>query len=309
MHQKLLLMLSNLQFRRLQALILQLLLLFVAALPVQARDNSGYQQQNVFANGIEIKVHIYQPENCDKPSLLFVFHGLKRNAKSYLEKAVKIANKACLKVFAPLFDKPRFPNWRYHRAGVVYKGMVQPNIQWTAPVLEALLEYGRNSVKHAPRLYLFGHSAGAQFLSRIAAYSSLQDIDRIVIANPSVHVVPDLDEPAPYGFGGVFTNDSLAQTQIRNYLATAITIYLGQQDTGDKYLVQNKAANRQGKNRLQRGRNIFHRARAMALKNGWSFNWTLVEVPDVGHSSRKMLAAAEMSSALGLDKKISQQAP
>ena len=264
-----------------------------------ARD-TGTGLLRLQANGLEIKVYTYRPPTCTKPSLLFVFHGLKRNAESYRNKAMDIASRACFMVFAPTFDKDRFPNWRYQRAGVVRKGHVQPRSQWTAPVLRALLDLARNQVNNPDaKLYLFGHSAGAQFLSRISAYSPLSGVDRVVIANPSVHVAPLLSEDAPYGFGGVSSAEQV-EADLMAYLASPITIYLGQEDTGEKYLVKSAAAMRQGKNRFERGRRIFSMAQELARLRGWPFEWQLVEVPGVGHSSGKMLRAPELYLALGL---------
>ena len=267
--------------------------------PGVARD-TGLGQLRVMANGIEIKVYTYRPPTCTKPSALFVFHGLKRKAKSVRRKAMDIAVKECLMVFAPLFDKDRFPNWRYHRAGVVRKGRVQPREQWTAPVLRELLGLARQYLENPDaKFYLFGHSAGGQFLSRMAAYTPLPGVDRIVIANPSVYVAPLLNERAPYGYKDVFSPQE-ARTRLQAYLALPITIYLGQEDKGEKNLVKNKAAFRQGKNRLERGRAIFQMAKELARESGWRFNWALVEAPGVGHSSGEMLRAPAFYKALGL---------
>jgi pimeloyl-ACP methyl ester carboxylesterase len=285
--------------------LLLLLLALAASTTVNAAaSDEGFDQLKFSAAGVEIKVFIYRPPDCANPSLLFVFHGLNRKAESVRKKAVKIAQNACLMVFAPLFDKDRFPNWRYHRAGVVRKGEVQPVSRWTAPIFHDLLDLARKLTRKETgsrnvKLYLFGHSAGAQFLSRIAAYSPPLNVDRIIIANPSVYVAPLLSVSAPYGFAGVFPSVQ-AQHKLKAYLSLPITIYLGQQDTGDKNLVKNKSAMQQGLNRLDRGRKIFRLARDIARQHGWPFKWQLVEVAGVGHSSRGMLGAPEFYRALEL---------
>ena len=279
--------------------VLVLLLWLGIAATTVARD-SGIGQLRLVADGIEFKIFTYRPPLCAKPSALVAFHGLHRKAESVRNKAMDIATRACLMVFAPLFDQDRFPNWRYHRAGVVRDGRVQPVQQWTGPVLHALLDLTREAIGNPDaKLYLFGHSAGGQFLSRIAAYTPLARVERIVIANPSVYVAPLLDEPAPYGFDGLFSAEE-ADDRLRAYLASPITIYLGQEDTGDKLLVKNRAAARQGKNRLERGRAVFRMAKNLAEERGWRFRWNLVEAPGVGHSSGGMLRAAALYQALGL---------
>ena len=286
------------------------LLFYVAVADARAPE---YDSQSWDAAGTDIKVFTYRPSNCQRHDILFVFHGLNRKAEGVRDKAAKVARKACLMVFSPLFDKDRFPTWRYHRAGVVRKGRIQPRARWTEPIFRALLQQARGIVdRDDTRLYLFGHSAGGhlvgmmcatnwrQFLSRISAYSSPFDADRILVANPSVHVVPSVEEKAPYGFGGLFSSKE-AKSRIEHYLALPITVYLGDEDTRSKNLVTNESANRQGANRLERGRNIFSRAKRLAEERNWQFNWRLVEARSVGHSSRGMLQAPEFITALGLD--------
>jgi hypothetical protein len=113
-----------------------------------------------------------------------------------------------------------------------------------------------------------------------------------------LYVAPDLTEDAPNGFGG-----RLAVENLRIYLSLPTTIYVGDQDTKKKYLVTSEAAERQGKNRLKRARNIFSAARNIAKRNGWHFKWRYLEAKNVGHSSRKMLGARVALTALGLSQK------
>jgi len=269
-------------------------------LTAHAKDDDKDSSQ-VKINDIKIEVFTYRPVNCKNPSIFFVFHGIERTAKKYRNRAIEIADKACLMVFAPKFDKKRFPNWRYQRGGVVHKDKVKKRSEWTASFVQELIDWAKREVKSKnPKVYLFGHSAGAQFLSRIAAYTPSLAVERIVIANPSTYVFPTLDESAPYGFGGLFSEFEAYKT-IKAYLASPISIYLGQEDTDKKNLHNNKAAKRQGKNRLERGRNIFQQAKAFATKKAWTFNWKLVEVPNIGHSSKEMLRADQLYQALGLE--------
>ncbi len=277
-----------------------LCLSIILTITVQAKDN-GRDLLLFTVNGIEIKVFTYRPPDCENPEIFLVFHGIKRTARKYRNRAIDVAKEACLMVFAPKFDKARFPSWRYERAGVTRKGKLQDRTQWTAPILRELIKFARREVKSKDaEVYLFGHSAGAQFLSRIAAYTPLSDVDRIIIANPSAHVAPVLNEAAPYGFGNVFS-EFKAYSTMKAYLASPISIYLGQQDTGNENLVNSKAAKRQGKNRLERGQNVFYQASEIARKKNWEFNWILVEVPKVGHSSGKMLRAPELFTAFDMD--------
>lgn len=263
--------------------------------------DSGKEEIKVRVQGVNIAVFTYRPYGCEVHSIVFAFHGLGRKAGNIRDNAIPLADRACLLLVAPLFDKERFPNWRYHRAGVVRQGRVQPRGRWTRPIVDDLISWGREWAGDAALPYiLFGHSAGAQFLSRLAAYSPLTNARRIVIANASVHVVPALDEEAPYGFGGFIDGDE-GEASLKAYLALPITIYLGDQDTGAKNLVKRPAANRQGTNRLERGLHVFRVAWALAKVKNWPLSWRLVTAAGVGHSSKDMLSAATAENALGLE--------
>ncbi len=280
-----------LHFSRLAAIALLLL----AGL-VQACD--GGEDRLVLRGGGEpILVYVYRPADCAPRGVLFVFHGVKRNARAYRDKGKRFARRNCLVVYAPLFDKQRFPNWRYQRGGVIHEGRPLPRSRWTSRVVADLVARARERV--GGEVWLFGHSAGAQFLSRVAAYDPPPGIARFVIANPSTHVEANAEVDAPYGFARLFP-ELEARRRLRDYLTLPLTIYLGGEDTGSRHLVTRPAAMRQGRNRLQRGRQVFRAARALARRKGWDFNWRLVEAPGIGHAARKMLNAPSAERAFGL---------
>ena len=180
------------------------------------------------------------------------------------------------------------------------RGRVQPHAQWTVSLIEDLTSWARReeSWPDAP-LYLFGHSAGGQFLSRVAAYAPPQGVKRFIIANPSTYVWPSLDEDAPYGLGGLFPPEE-AEKRLRQYLEQPVTLFLGTKDTGSRNLTMTGAAKRQGKHRLARGENVFAAARALARSKGWTFNWRIVHAPGVGHSATHILNAPQAAKAFVL---------
>ena len=250
-------------------------------------------------DGVVLDVFTYRPLECAKPSVLLVFHGNGRGASSYRDSARSIADRACFVVYSPLMDKKRFPNWSYHRGGVVHKGTLREREDWTVTMVQDLIDWIKLREGDESEIYLFGHSAGAQFLSRVAAYGELEGVERIVLANPSTYVLPNNGEAAPYGFGGL-PEDISGPAAIQAYLAAPVTVYLGLEDKGEKDLTRNDQADKQGSNRLERGRNVYQLARDTAAQFGWPFGWSMVEVPGVGHTARGMLRAREFTQALGL---------
>lgn len=270
----------------------------VAPADLRARDAVSGQETEVVAevDGVALDVGIYDPAGCAQPSVLILFHGNSRSAGSYLDAAHGLADRACLTVYAPLFDRQRFPSASYHRGGLIRDGKLLPRDDWTVDLAADLTDWARAREGDAnAATFMFGHSAGGQFLSRIVAYDPPPNVERYVIANPSTYVLPSLTEPVPYGFGGL----PEAEAALKAYLAAPITIYLGDEDTGDEDLAQTPEAKRQGTNRLDRGTRTFEAGRRMAEAHGWPFNWHLVYADHVGHSARGMLNAEEIGRALG----------
>ena len=264
---------------------------------IAAPASSGPGQMIVDAGGVRLTVFTYRPGGCRVRGTLIVFHGLNRNADAYRDDVRPLADRLCLFVAAPLFDERRFPTWRYQRGGVVNRSAVQPERSWTVGLVKPLVRAVQDQAGTAGLpFYLIGHSAGAQFLGRVAAYTQ-SEAARILIANPSTYVLPSTAEEAPYGFGRLKGADAL----LRAYLARPITLLLGDEDTGSKNLAENDAAMQQGGTRLERGRRTFAAAQATARAHAWAFGWHLVEVPGVGHNARSMLGGDKAVAALAGD--------
>ena len=180
------------------ALFFLALLYAIAIAPEAIGRPLGSDREAADIRGVKMTIHTYRPEGCIEPALLFVFHGNSRTALNYLEYARPLADRACFLVFAPLFDEERFPNWSYHRGGIVNDDGPAPREDWTVEMVAEMVSWARRREGRldAP-YYLFGHSAGGQFLSRVAAFAPPSDAMRVVIANPSSYVMPSLAEPAP----------------------------------------------------------------------------------------------------------------
>jgi len=262
------------------------------AKPIQ----SGNHAYTVSFPGTSLQVFTYKP-NCPIQSILFIFHGNARNAKTYRHLAEPISQKLCALVVTPKFDKKDFPGWRYQRGGIVHHNELQKPTDWTAQMVLQLIDWVNQQEGRALPYALIGHSAGSQFLSRIAAYTPTH-ATRIVIANPSTYVLANIDTKAPYGLGGIYPSRKIAVKELKRYLATPLTIFIGEEDVTTKALNQSKKAERQGSKRYDRGLNVYEAAQELAKSHHWIFNWRLVTVPGVGHSAKAMFASPLAIDAL-----------
>jgi len=256
--------------------------------------------QFVCANGSEpITVFTFRPAKYIDGPLLIVCHGVGRNAEDYRNYAITLAERFGVLLVAPLFDKDRFPSLRYQRGGLLDQtGKMQRSDDWTYAVIPKIVAQVR-SLEAKPKLpyYLIGHSAGGQFLVRLAAFLP-GDAVQIVAANPGSHLFPDRVQKFGYGFGGLpveLSNDAV----LRRYLAAQLTIYLGTGDITPEHSFDDSAEGmKQGSNRLARGRACFAAAQKLAAERGWAFNWRKVETPGIGHEAALMFAAKEAGDAL-----------
>ena len=249
--------------------------------------------------GEAITVFTYKPAAYRDGPLLVVCHGVARNAEDYRNYAIAMAERFGALVIVPLLDKERFPLLRYQRGGLVdAAGQVQPVERWTYALMPKLVALVRSREgKPALPYYLIGHSAGGQFLARLAAFLPGEAV-RIVAANPGSHLFPNREQEFGYGFGGLpaeLSDDDV----LRRYLAAPLTLYLGTGDvTPEHSFDQSPAGMKQGPNRLVRGRTCFAEAERLARARGWPFNWRKVETPGIAHDGARMFAAPEVAEAL-----------
>jgi pimeloyl-ACP methyl ester carboxylesterase len=158
-------------------------------------------------------------------------------------------------------------------------------------LIEALRE--KEGLRGMP-YFLIGHSAGAQFLSRFAAFVP-NEASRIVLANPGSYVVPVWERRYPYGLGGLTIVD---EADRRRYLSSPIVILLASRDVDRGGLDTSPGAERQGSTRYERGLVVFHLSQASAAVDRLIFRWSLVEVPGLGHGSGKLYSRPETAMAL-----------
>jgi hypothetical protein len=255
----------------------------------------GNSQQLMSLPGAQLPVFTYRPVSCNPTLILFVFHGIGRDAGPYRDHARPIADRLCAIIVAPEFDRAHFPRNAYQYGGIVHHGKSVAIGSRTIDLVPPLVLWARQAAGQAQLPYaLLGHSAGAQFIDRVAAYSQ-PGASRFVIADPSTWVMPSLTTPQPFGFAGEMPE--AAEQALKAYLASPITVLLGEDDTRAKWLAKSREARAQGANRYVRGLNAFHLAQATAERRGWPFHWRLIEVPGIGHNATKMFASPQAIEA------------
>ncbi|MBL8857514.1 MAG: hypothetical protein JNL28_03285 [Planctomycetes bacterium] len=246
-----------------------------------------------------IECFTYKPAHWSGERMIFVHHGVLRNADEYRDHAVILGDRFDALIVAPRFDAERFPSRKYQRGGILNEdGTAARPAEWTyafIPKIAAAIREleGRPRLKH----WIIGHSAGGQFAMRMSAFQDT-GAERIVAANPGTDLFPTRDMEFGWGFGKLpdeLSNDDV----LRRYLAAPLTLYLGTLDNAvDEYLDTSPNSVAQGPGRLQRGRAAFALAQQTARDHGWPCAWRLVEAEGVPHDHELMFAHPSCETAL-----------
>lgn len=252
------------------------------------RAHEGAQQRT-------IRVWTYRPAGWQAGGkVLFVMHGMSRNAEEYLDMWTEAADSKSILLVAPEFDNPfyRFVTNDYQEGNLFTAlGIANPQSEWAYATIERVVDHLNDANGWSIASYdMFGHSAGGQFVQRMAMLAPQSRMRTGIAANAGSYTFPDTDVAFPYGLKGV---DAGAFDPAKAF-GRKVVILLGESDTdaNQGVLDESPPAMLQGRHRFERGQNLFNAARAAAAEAGLPFAWEVVTVPAVGHENEKMSAAA-----------------
>jgi poly(3-hydroxybutyrate) depolymerase len=134
-----------------------------------------------------IRVYTYRGRKCDSECpILFVMSGVKRNAYDYLAYWELAADRYSFIVIAPEFSNERWPKARAYSQGDVEEN---PNRErWAFSAIEHLFDEVRVTQKD---YMIFGHSAGGQFVQRMAFLLPDNRASVMVAGNPGWYTWPE----------------------------------------------------------------------------------------------------------------------
>jgi hypothetical protein len=242
----------------------------------------------------QLLLHAARPRHYDaRTPIVFVHHGVARNGEAYRDYWLHHVDEAGLLAVSVEFPEASFPEYLWYNFGNVHTkdGTPNPRAQWTFGIDERLFDALRAQGVTARRRYgLFGHSAGGQFVHRMLSFGYRDRVAVAVSANAGTYAMPDLTVPWPFGLGEVGMTDAM----LRALLAFRITVMAGTNDTKTtgRFFPKGPRSLRQGATRHERAHNYVRDGRAAAAASGLHCNWTVIDVPGVGHDGAGMSAAA-----------------
>ena len=258
--------------------------------------------------GKRLTVHVFRPSQFDKQTgrIWFVMHGTSRNAKRYLQVAAPVAERHQVLAVVVEFSRKNYPTGDSYTLGNISRGRAEAytagESQWSSlpqtPYIEierAFTAISGTIQSQQPGYYLFGHSAGAQFVHRLLTFSTCPRVIRAVAANAGWYTLPTIDKkqpPFPYSLRGAARE---AQDP-RSVLSAPLTILLGTKDTEgneeDRNLRVSAGAMAQGANRLERGKNYYEAGLQAAGNANVFLAWKIQLVPGAGHEVAEVIASA-----------------
>lgn len=259
-----------------------------------------------------VKVYYYIPEAGDTKTMkvLFAMHGADRNGIYQAQNWKDVAEDKGVIVIAPLFTKELYPVLDYQYGGVSLSStgyVARDKSLWTYNIIESLFDYFKEKTGNRSEKYdLWGHSAGGQFSHRMPLFMPYARYDRIVCSNSGFYTIPDLKGlkggSNTYVFPYSIKGTDVTEEDLKKYFSLNLTVHVGTADVAttaaeDSSLPVTAGAKAQGACRFDRGHFFYDYAERLAKEMNTPFNWKIVEVPGVPHSSRRMIQTGVTGAA------------
>lgn len=225
--------------------------------------------------------------------VVFVMHGVKRDAKHYRDTWETAAERFGFLLLCPELLAQTYPRRAYQLGNLVDEACRPlPEEEWTFHAIERLFDSVKEATGNTSERYsIYGHSAGGQFVHRLAMFLPQARYATAIAANTGWYTMPTFTgKRFPYGL----RKSGHSQERLRKAFGRHLVVLLGERDTdaGDPHLRQSTGARRQGGNRLERGRAFYGTASREAEKLGVKLSWELRTVPGAAHFDPQMMPAA-----------------
>jgi pimeloyl-ACP methyl ester carboxylesterase len=193
--------------------------------------------------------------------LLVSVHGLSRNAKDLAEKFIPWAEEYGVVVLAPLYSREKHGDYNF-------LGQSGKFSRSDRVLLRLVDEAGRLSGADTEQLYLFGYSAGGQFVHRFA-FAYPERVRRVVVGAAGSYTFPDPAVSFPFGLAPIEELLDL-RMEAAKFLRIPFLVLVGAEDTerGASLPKTPEIDAQQGFNRVERGRNWVEAMRRAAIEQG-----------------------------------------
>ena len=223
--------------------------------------------------------------------LLFLMHGGSRAAEKYINDWISLSKDRNVVLVAPEFSKKYYPEYAFLMMSKENGKSLNDESLYINNSLGLLFDFFKAKLKLSTSNYrLYGHSGGSQFVHRYLLLSNDTRIEKAAMANAGFYTF--LDDEITYPFGT--KKMKISDERIKWFYRLKGGVFLGSADNDSNHesLPRMRKARKQGKNRLERGKNFFEDLVKYGVDNNLPFRWRLQIVSNVGHSNIGMSMAA-----------------
>lgn len=263
----------------------------------------GSPVQNILEHG---NYWQYIPADIKQPaSVLVVVHGTVGNsetasatASTMLDLWRETAEDEGVVLIAPVFDNARYGGRAGPGGG--YRGLYGRDVRADEFLLQ-ILKNLKQTIWIEDTFFLYGHSAGGQFVNRFIVMHPHR-IKRAVISAAGFYAYPDADVVWADGMKelrrGFIWCDGCPEKEVRivpnseGWLHAAslpVAVVVGDQDTAT---YERLPPGQLGTNPVENGRAWIQAMERHALANGSDFNMVFSLIENAGHNARKTLPAS-----------------
>lgn len=257
---------------------------------------AGVVQKYLYANAAYsqyyIPIWIVLPTGYSASSkFIMTMCGINRDASGIASYWVSFANANNYVIAAPEFNSTNWSSDAYILGNMFTgsdgSGTLNPKARWSFNIVEQMhKELYVNCSLNDSTYELWGHSAGAQFVHRLAFFLPDNLIARYIAGNAGWYTCPDLTVTFPWG--AYNTQLNLAQSDLVAYTNRKLVIMRGTADTvRDGALNTDPRSDAQGLNRYTRAAYFYNNGKTVNA----SLAWKMVDVTGVGHDDQKMAVA------------------
>ena len=223
--------------------------------------------------------------------LLFLVHGGSRAAEKYINDWISFSKDRNVVLVAPEFSKKYYPEYAFLMMSKENDKSLNDESLYINNSLGLLFDFFKAKLKLSTSNYrLYGHSGGSQFVHRYLLLSNDTRIEKAAMANAGFYTF--LDDEITYPFGT--KKMKISDERIKWFYRLKGGVFLGSADNDSNHesLPRMRKARKQGKNRLERGKNFFEDLVKYGVDNNLPFRWRFQIVSNVGHSNIGMSMAA-----------------
>lgn len=285
----------------------------LAAIPswAEARDalptGSGVTSFTLEESQREIEVYSHVPDGADlETPTVFILTGLNRNAEDYRDAWIDAADRYGFNIVVPYFSEQDYPGVEGYNLGnmTAEGGRVLNSVEaWSFGVIDELFDEMQSAGQtERESYYLFGHSAGCQFVHRMLTFVPQSRVRASICSAAGWWTLPDTDNDWPYGLKGAPVDAD--SDSLRELFGLDLLVTVGDEDNDPWHhlLRRSHQAMAQGDDRVERAWVYYKTAEQQARRHDLDFNWSFQTVPGVGHDNAGIASfAAEQFDAFERD--------